>query len=205
MWKYCCFSVTESWPTLCHPVDCSPPGFPVFTISWTWLKLMSIALMMSSPSHPVCPFFSCPQSFPASGSFSYELVLHIRWPKSRSFSFSISPSSEYSGLISFRIGRERKKVKITQSCLPLCNPMGYSTPGIPVPYCLLEFAQVHIHCISDAILPFHPLLPSFPSAFNLSHHRGLFQWVGSSHQGAKVLELQLQCQSFQRIFTTDFL
>ena len=55
---------------------------------------------------------------------------------------------------------------VTRLCPTLCNPMGYSTPGIPVPYCLLEFAQVHIHCISDAIQPSHPLMPSSPSALS---------------------------------------
>jgi len=70
--------------------------------------------------------------------------------------------------------------------------MDYSTPGFPVFYCLLEFVQTLVHWISDAIQPSHPLLsPSFP-AFSLLLHQGLFQWVGSSHQVAKVLELQLQ-------------
>ena len=59
----------------------------------------------------------------------------------------------------------------------LCNPMDCSTPGLPVPHHLPEFAQVHVHCISDAIQPFHPLMPSSPSALNLSQHQGLFQWV----------------------------
>ena len=68
---------------------------------------------------------------------------------------------------------------------------------------LLELAQTHVHWVSDAIQPSHPLSSPFPPAFNLSHHQGLFQWVGSSHQVAKVLEFQLQHQSFQWIFRTD--
>ena len=75
--------------------------------------------------------------------------------------------------------------------------MDCSTPGLPIPHYLLEFAQVHVHWIGDAIQPPH-LSPS-SSAFNLSHHQGLFQWVSSSHQVAKVMELQLQHQSFQSI------
>ena len=59
--------------------------------------------------------------------------------------------------------------------------------------------------VSDAIQPSHPLLPSFPPALNLSQNQNLFQWVGSSHQVARVLELQLQHQSFQWTFRTDFL
>ena len=66
--------------------------------------------------------------------------------------------------------------------------MDCSTPGLPVPHHLLEFAQVHVHCIGDAIQLSHPLVPSSPSAFNLSQHQGLFQW--SLQQVTKVLELQ---------------
>ena len=90
---------------------------------------------------------------------------------------------------------------ITRLCPTLCDLMGCSTPGIPVPYCLLEFAQVYIHCISDAIQPSHSLMPSSPSALNLS--KELFQWVICLHQMTKILELQLQHQSFQRIFRVD--
>ena len=80
----------------------------------------------------------------------------------------------------------------------LCDPMDCSTPGFPVLLYLPEFAQTHVHWISDAIQPSHSL--SSPSlALNLSQHQGLFQWVSSLHQVAKVLELQLQHQSFQWI------
>ena len=79
----------------------------------------------------------------------------------------------------------------------LCDPMNCSMPGLSVPYHLPEFAQVHIHWISDAIQPSHPLSPPAPPALNLVQHQHLFQWVSYSHQVAKVLELQLQHQSFQ--------
>ena len=82
--------------------------------------------------------------------------------------------------------------------------MDGSMPGFPVPLHLLEFAHIHAHWISDAIQPSHPLLPS-SSAFSLSQHQGLFQWVGSSHQVAKVLELQPYHQSFQWVFRVDIL
>ena len=62
-----------------------------------------------------------------------------------------------------------------------CNPMDYSMPGLSVPHHLLKFAQVHVHCISDAILSSHPLMLSSPSALNFSQHQGLFQWVSCSH------------------------
>ena len=85
---------------------------------------------------------------------------------------------------------------VTQSCLTLCDPMDCSTPGFPVHHQLPDLTQTHVHQVSDAIQPSHPLLsPSLPG-FNLSQHQGLFQWVCSSHQVAKVLELLLQHESF---------
>ena len=74
---------------------------------------------------------------------------------------------------------------VAQLCLTLCNPMDCSMPGLPVPHHLLKFAQVHVHCIGDAIQLSHPLMPSFPSALSLSQHAGLFQWVSYSHQMTK--------------------
>ena len=91
-----------------------------------------------------------------------------------------------------------------QSCQTLCEPMDCSMPGFPVHPQLPEFTQTHVHRVSDAIQPSHPLSSPSPPAFNLSQHQGLFKWVSSSHQVAKVLEFQLQYQSFQWIFRTDF-
>ena len=84
-----------------------------------------------------------------------------------------------------------------QPCPTLCNPINRSTPGLPVHYQLPEFTQTHVHRVSDAIQPSHPLLSPSPLAPNTSQHQGLFQWVNSSHEVAKVLEFQLQHQSFQ--------
>ena len=83
--------------------------------------------------------------------------------------------------------------------------MDCRTPGLPVHHQLPEFTQTHVHWVSDAIQPSHPLPSPSPPTFNLSQHQGLFQWVSSSHQVAKGLEFQLQHQSFQRILRTDFL
>ena len=93
---------------------------------------------------------------------------------------------------------------VAQSCPTLCNPMDCSRSGFPAHHKLPELPQTAVHWVSDAIQPSHPLSPS-PPAFNLAQHQGLFQWVSSSHQVAKVLEFQLQHQSFQWIFRTDFL
>ena len=94
---------------------------------------------------------------------------------------------------------------ITQSCPALCSPMDCSTPDLPVHHQFLEVTQTHVHRVGDAIQRSYPLLAPSSPAFNLSQHQGLFQWVTSSHQVAKVLQLQLQHQSFQWIFRTDFL
>ena len=87
----------------------------------------------------------------------------------------------------------------------LCYPLDSSHPSLPVHHQLSEFTQTHVHWVGDAIQPSHPLSTPSPPAFNLSQHQGLFQWVSSSHQVAKVLEFQLQHQSFQWIYRTDFL
>ena len=80
-------------------------------------------------------------------------------------------------------------------CMILCSPMNWSMPGFPALHSFLEFAQTHVRWICDAIQPSH-LLSALPLVLNLSQHQRLFQWVGSSHQVAKVLEFQLQNQSF---------
>ena len=94
---------------------------------------------------------------------------------------------------------------VAQSCPTLCDPMDCSMPAFPVLHQLPELAQTHVHWVGDAIQPSHPLSSPSPPVFNLSQHQGLFQGVSSSHQVAKVLKFQLQHQSFQWIFRTDFL
>ena len=94
---------------------------------------------------------------------------------------------------------------VAQSRPTLCDPMNYSTPGLPVHHQLLEFTQTHVHWVGDAIQPSHPLLSPSPPAPNPSQHQNLFQWVNSSHEVAKVLEFQLQHHSFQRNPRADLL
>ena len=86
---------------------------------------------------------------------------------------------------------------VSQLYPTLCDHMNYSMPGLPVHHQLLESTQTHIHWVGDTIQPSHPLSSPFPPAFNLSQHWSLFKWVNSLHQVAKVLEFQLQHQSFQ--------
>ena len=85
----------------------------------------------------------------------------------------------------FDAGSVKRSVSQSLRCVQLCNSMDCSTPGFPVLHHLLELAQTHVHWVSDAIQQFHPLLSPSPSAFSLSQHQGLFQWVSSSHQVTK--------------------
>ena len=94
---------------------------------------------------------------------------------------------------------------VTQSCPTLCNSMNHSTLGLPVHHQLPEFTQTHVHRVGDAIQPSHLLSSPSPPGPNPSQHQGLFQWVTSSHEVAKVSEFQLQHQSFQWTPRTDLL
>ena len=97
-------SVAQSCPALCNPVDCSTPGLPVHHQLQSLLKLMSIKSVMPSNHLILCrPLLLLPSIFPSIRVFSNESALPIRWPQYWSFSFSISPSNEYSRLISFRM------------------------------------------------------------------------------------------------------
>ena len=91
------------------------------------------------------------------------------------------------------------------NCVQLFETHGLQHAGFPVHHQLPELAQTHVHQVGDAIQPSHPLSTHSPPAFNLSQHQGLFKWVSSLHQVAKVLEFQFQHQSFQLIFRTNFL
>ena len=94
-------------------------------------------------------------------------------------------------------------VQSLTSCSTLCDLMDGGTTGFPVLHHLPKLVQTHVHWVSDAIQPSHPLSPSSPFAFNPSQHQGLLQWVGSLHQVAKILELQHQSSKW--IFRVDFL
>ena len=106
LYAWCFISSVQSLShvRLCDPMDCSTPASLSITNTWSLLKLMSIEMVMPSNHLILChPLFLLPSIFPSIRVFSNESVLHIRWPKYWSFSFNISPSKEYSGLISFRM------------------------------------------------------------------------------------------------------
>ena len=101
---FACFCCSVDQPTLCNPMDCSTVGFPVLHHLLKLAQLMSIELVMTSNHLILChPLLLPPSTFPSIRVFSNESVLHIRWPNYWSFSFNISPSTEYSGVISFKI------------------------------------------------------------------------------------------------------
>ena len=138
------------------------------------------------------PMF-CSKSFMVSG-FTFKPIIHFEFI----FVYDVRKCSSFILLhVQFS--------SVAQSCPALCDPMDCSTPGLAVHHQLPEFTQTHVHWVGDAIQSSHPLLSLSPSTFNFSQHQSLFQWVRSLHQVAKVLEFQLQHQSFQWIFRTDFL
>ena len=170
-----CVLFTKSCLTLCDPMNCSPPGSSVHGISKARI-LEWVAIPFSR------------------GSFWHRDWTQVSCIAGRFFTNWAN--------------REAQSVLLLFShsvASDSCDPMDCSTPGFPVLLCLLGIAQTHAYWIYDAIQPFHPLLPPSPPALSLSQHQGLFQWVGSSHQVAKLLELLFQYQSFQWIFRVDFL
>ena len=105
---------------------------------------------------------------------------------------------------------------VAQSCPTVCDPMDCSRPGLPVHHQLPEFTQIHVCWVGDAIQPSHPLSSPFPPTFSLSQHQGLFQWVSSSHQVAKVWSISfsinllgltgwisLQSKGLSRVFSNN--
>ena len=150
---------------------------------WDWIIIKAVKIWVRSVRTSVTSSF-----WYTSSSLPPSLLYSI--PSSLIFNSKIIIDSQFSS--------------VAQSCPTLCDPMDCSTPGFPVHHQLPELAQTNVHWVGDAIQLSHPLSsPSLP-AFYLSQHQGLFRWV-SSNQVAKVLEFQLQHQSFQWIFRTDFL
>ena len=107
-------------------------------------------------------------------------ILHVFW-------FWISLVRCIRFVVCYVMVRSDQIRSVTQSCPTLCDPMNRSTPGLPVHHQLLEFTETHLHWVSDAIQPSHPLSSPSPPAPNPSQHQSLFQWVNSSHEVAKVL------------------
>ena len=174
--------------TLCNPMDCSLPGSSVHGIFQARvLEWVAFSFFRGS-------------SWPR----DWTQVSRIAGRH-----FTIWATREAHRCLDTKIGKlitfvfNNCSCSVAQLCPALCNPMDCSMPGFLVLYCLLKFAQIHVHWVGDAICPSNPLPPSSPLAFSLSQHQGLFQWVSSLHQVARILELQHQ--SLQWIFRVDFL
>ena len=187
-------SVAQSYLTLCDPMDCSMQGLPVDQ----QLPVHSNSCPLSRWCHPtisssVVPFSSHLQSFPVSGSFKW---VNSSYQVARVLEFQHQPFQWISSV---------QFISVTQSCPILCGPMNHSKPGLPVHHQLLEFTQTHVHRVGDAIQPSPSLSSPSPPAPDPGQNPSLFQWVNSSHEAAKVLEFQLQHQSFQWTPRTDLL
>ena len=165
------------------PVKSSQPGIPLtFASRWPLVTLKDLQLLVCfDPNWP-----SQARLWRVWGTNEYNLI-----------STSLMWSPIIGGSVQF--------ISVTQLCLTFCDPMNCSMPGLPVHHQLREFTQTHVHRVSDAIQPSHPLSSPSPPAPNPSQHQGLFQWVSSSHEVTKVLEIQLQHQSFQWTPRTDLL
>ena len=142
-------SATQSWPTLCHPMDCSMSSFPIYhqllEFTQTHVHWVSDAIQ---PSHPLLSPSLPPSIFPSIRVFSNESVCCIRWPKYWSFSFSISSSNEYSGLISFRmdlISSQSKELSrvFSKPQLKSINSLALSFLYSPALTCIHDYWKNH--------------------------------------------------------------
>ena len=145
---------------------------------------------------------------PREGGAWWAAIYGVAQSRTQLKQLSSSSSDKLSGKCLEIIGAKYESAQfssVAQLCPTHCDPMNCSTPGLPVHHQLSEFTQTHVHRVGDAIQPPHPLSSPSPPAPNPSQHQGLFQWVNSLHEVAKVLEFQLQHQSFQWTPRTDLL
>ena len=196
----------QSCPTLCNPIDGSPRGSPVpgilqartlewvaisFSNAWKWkvkVKLLSRVRFLATP------WTAAYQAPPSMGFSRQEYWSGLPLPSPL---LCLASSKKLPACKKTRNWYSSVQLSsVAQSCPTLCDLLNRSTPGLPVYDHLLEFTQTHVHRVGDAIQPSHSL--SSPcTAPNPSQHQGLFQWVNSLHEVPKVLEFQLQHQSFQ--------
>ena len=181
-WLECTGGWPERWSWIIYNLLYAEILYALLTsallLNQTWFLYWN-SCPLSSLAHPHIVFF---RLFPTQVDLPFCFFLLL---------FCFSPFSQFSS--------------VAQSCPTHCDPMDCSTPGFPVRHQLPELTQIHVHQVGDAIQPSHPIPSPSPPAFSLSQLQGLFQWVSSSHQVAKILKFQLQRQSFQWIFKTDFL
>ena len=186
-------SVAQSCPTLCDPMDYSTPGFAVHQNSWSLLRLKSIDWVMPSNHLILClPLEFLEEALWGRKGRSTPRMYLLQWGQ-------VSAPSKMEEVQMSHFSHFSRSV-VTDS-LRLHEPQHARSP---FHHQLLKFTQTHVHWVRDAIQTSHPLSSPFPPAFSLCQHQGLFQWVSSSHQVPKVLEFQLQHQSFQWTFRAEF-
>ena len=209
--------VARSCPTLHDPMDCSLPGYSVHGIFQA--RVLEWGAIAFSNIHNYFTYFDYHLTFFCIYKLNFKIHIFadghwvfIIFLYSKYYCSSILKCLLVINAQDFLCGvwlsvEFLVKVfsSVAQSCPTLYDPMNHSTPGLPVHHQLPEFTQTHVHWVSDAIQPSHPLLSPSPPALNLSQHHCLFKWVSSSHQVAKVLEFQLQHQSLQWTLRTDVL
>ena len=168
-------SVAQSRRTVCDPMNRSTPGLPVHhqlpEFTETHVHRVSDAIQPSQDTHKFQVYNIMVHHFKGNAPF---IVIVKYWLFSLCYTIYLCQFNS-----------------VTQSCPTLCDPVNRSMPGLPVHHQLPEFTQTHVHQVSDAIQPSHPLSSPSPLAPNSSQHQSLFQWVNSSHEVAKVLEFQL--------------
>ena len=203
------FLVVQLCLTLCDPMDCSPPGSSVPVDS----PGNNTGVGCQAFFYGIFPTLGSNTGLPQFRQILYHLnhqgspwvLKWLAYPFSRESSrprnwngvFCIAGRffTSYQGSPGVNIVSVQFS-SVAQSCLTLCDLMNRSTPGLPDHHQLPEFTQTHAHCVGDAIQLSHPLSSPSP-ALNPSQHQGLFQWVNSLHEVAKVLEFKFQHQSFQ--------
>ena len=174
----------QSCLTLCDPIEGSPPGsFLPGILQARILEWVAISFSSAWKWKVKVKSLSHVQLFATPRTIAYQAPLSMGFPRQEYWSGVPLSSLKCAYSVQFS--------SVSQSHPTLFNPMNRSTPGLPVYHQLLEFTQTHIHRVSDAIQSSHPLSSPCPPAPNPSPHQGLFQWVNSSHEVAKVLEFQL--------------
>ena len=180
----------------------------ILVLSWISMPLTKFKVMVVVQSLSRVWFFATLWTAACKASLSF--TVSQSWLKPMSIE-SVMPFNHFILCCPFLPLSIFPSINIFSNELALCDPMDCSMQGFPVLHCLLEFAQIPVCRVGDAIQPSYLLLSPSPPALSLSQpqglfqHQGLFQWVSSLHQVAKLLELHLQHQSFQWIFRFDFL
>ena len=214
-WWAAVSGVAQSWTRLKRLSSSSASSQEVIGSSlkvWCCSIPVIITTLLTTSNRETCNMAS---KWPSFRSFPEGLLCRTVWviaktkPKSRIWKYYSSERwpQEINQQVS-KCNREGGTKPIQFSLLVMSSslrPHGLQHARLPCPSPTPGVHQTHVHWVSDAIQPSHPLSSPSPHSFNFSQHQGLFKWVSSSHQGAKVLEFQLQHQSFQWIFRTDFL